>query len=164
MSRAVSALAVPRSAAVEARTSLALASLSAGLIHAMAAVHHWSEWWLFGLGMLAMAVAQVAGAAALGCTSSRLPLVAAIVANVAVVAIWTWSRTTGLPLGPEPGEAEALGVPDAVCTLTELVLTGGLVALLRGAGDRALSRWSTLALVAFAVGAMTGFGHVGRAH
>jgi hypothetical protein len=160
----MSAIAAPRSAAVEARTSLALASLSASLIHAMAGFHHWTEWWLFGFGMFVMAVAQVAGAAALAYTGTRLAPIAAIAVNVPIVALWIWSRTTGLPFGPEPGEAEAIGLPDAVCTLTELVLMGGVVALLRGASDRALSRWSTLALVAFAVGAMTGFGHVGHEH
>jgi hypothetical protein len=160
----MSAVAVPASAAVEARTSLALASLSAGLIHVMAGFHHWSEYWLFGFGMFAMAIAQVAGAATLGYTSSRLALWSALAVNLPIVALWIWSRITGLPFGPEPGEAEAIGVPDAVCTFTELVLVGGVVALLRGAGDRALSRWSTLALMTFAVGAMTGFGHVGHQH
>jgi hypothetical protein len=160
----MSAVAVPRSAAVEARTSLALASLSAGLIHVMAGLHHWTEYWLFGCGMFVMAVAQIAGAAAVGYTSSRLALWGAVVVNLPIVAIWIWSRTTGLPFGPAPGEAEAVGIPDAVCTFTELVLTGGVIALLRGVGDRALSRWSTLALVTFAVGAMTGFGHVGHEH
>jgi hypothetical protein len=160
----MSAIGVPRSAAVEARTSLALASLSAGLIHVMAGFHHWGEWWLFGLGMFVMAVAQVAGAAVLGYTSGRLALVAALVVNLPIVALWVWSRTTGLPFGPEPGETEAIGLPDAVCTVTELVIMGGVIALWRGASDRALSRWSTLALVVFAIGAMTGFGHVGHEH
>jgi hypothetical protein len=160
----MSAIAVPRSAAVEARTSFALASLSAGLIHVMAGFHHWSEYWLFGFGMFVMAIAQVAGSAALGYTSSRLALWGAIVVNVPIIAIWLLSRTTGLPFGPEPGEAEAIGIPDAVCTFTELVLVGGAIALLRGVSDRALSRWSTLALITFAVGAMTGFGHVGHEH
>ena len=160
----MSAIAAPRSAAVEARTSLGLASLSAGLIHMMAGLHHWSEWWLFGLGMFVMVIAQVAGAAALAYTGTRLGPIAAIVVNVPIVALWIWSRTTGLPFGPQPGEAEAIGLPDTACTLTELVLMGGAFALLRGASDRALSRWSTLALVTFAVGAMTGFGHVGHEH
>jgi hypothetical protein len=160
----VSAIAVPRSAAVEARTSLALASLSAGLIHVMAGFPHWSEWWLFGFGMFVMAVAQVAGAAALGYTHGRFALVAALGVNVPIVALWVWSRMTGLPFGPQPGEAEAIGVPDVVCTVTELVLMGGVIALWRGASDRALSRWSTLALVVFAIGAMTGVGHVGHEH
>src|SRR5689334_22545335 len=61
----MSAIAVPRSAVVEARTSLALASLSAGLIHVMAGFHHWSEWWLFGVGMFVMAITQLGAAAAL---------------------------------------------------------------------------------------------------
>jgi hypothetical protein len=160
----MSAVAVDRSAAVEARTSLGLASLSAGLIHVMAGFHHWSEWWLFGLGMLIMAVCQVAGAAALGYGSGRLALLSVVVVNVPIVALWVWSRTLGLPFGPEPGEAEAVGLPDLVCTLSELVLAGGALALLRGAGERALSRWSTAALVVFAIGAMTGFGHVGHEH
>jgi hypothetical protein len=160
----MSAVAVPRSAAVEARTSLALASLSAGLIHVMAGFHHWSEYWLFGFGMFVMAIAQVAGAAALGYAAGRPAAVAALVVNLPILGLWLWSRTTGLPFGPEPGQAEAVGIPDAICTFTELVLVGGVIALLRGVGDRALSRWSTLALVTFAVGAMTGFGHVGHGH
>lgn len=160
----MSAIAVPRSAVVEARTSLALASLSAGLIHVMAGFHHWTEWWLFGLGMFIMAVTQLGAAAWLGFTGSRLALVATIVINVPIVALWVWSRTIGLPIGPEPGEAEAIGIPDAVCTFTEFVLVGGVFALLLGASERALKRWSTVALVTFAVGAMTGFGHVGHEH
>ena len=120
----MSAIAVPRSAVVEARTSLALASLSAGLIHVMAGFHHWTEWWLFGLGMFVMAVTQLGAAAWLGFTGSRLALVATIVINVPIIALWVWSRTFGLPFGPEPGEAEAIGIPDAVCTFTELVLRG----------------------------------------
>jgi hypothetical protein len=161
----VSAIAAaPRSATVELRTSLALASLSAGLIHVMAGFHHWTEWWLFGFGMFVMAVTQLGAAAWLGFTGSRLALLATIVINVPIVGLWVWSRTFGLPFGPEPGEAEAIGIPDAVCTFTELVLVGGVFALLLEASERALKRWSTVALVTFAVGAMTGFGHVGREH
>src|SRR3954464_10094398 len=161
----MSAIAAPRSAVVEARTSLALASLSAGLIHVMAGFHHWTEWWLFGLGMFVMAVTQLGAAAWLGFPrgraapgrgfpAGRLALVATIVINVPIVALWVWSRTFGLPFGPEPGEAEAIGIPDAVCTFTELVLVGGVFALLIDASERALKRWSTAALVTFALGAM----------
>jgi hypothetical protein len=160
----MSAVTVARSAATEARTSLALASLSAALIHVMAGFHHWTEWWLFGAGMFTMAATQLAAAADLGYGRGRRALVATIVVNLPIVVLWLWSRSVGLPFGPEPGEAEAIGVPDAVCTFTELVLLGGVVAMLRGASDRALSRWSTLALVTFAIGAMTGFGHVGHEH
>jgi hypothetical protein len=160
----MSAIAAPRSAVIETRTSLALASLSAGLIHVMAGFHHWTEWWLFGLGMFVMAVTQLGAAAWLGFTASPPALVATIVINVPIVALWVWSRSFGLPFGPEPGAAEAIGISDAVCTLTELVLVGGVFALLLGASERALKRWSTVALVTFAVGAMTGFGHVGHEH
>lgn len=45
-----------------------------------------------------------------------------IVANGAMVAIWTVSRTTGLPVGPDPWMPEALGALDLLATGLEMVL------------------------------------------
>jgi len=144
------------------RGSLALAAGSAALIHVMAASHHFAEWWLFGAGFVVMALLQGACALGLERSSRRLAPLAAVVVNAAIVLLWLWSRTLGLPFGPDAGEPEAIGIADALCTLTELVLIGGALALQRGASERWLSRWS-LAAVAFALaGAATGFGHLGH--
>ena len=149
-------------ATLRLRGSLALASASAALIHVMAASHHFSEWWLFGTGFVVMAVLQGATAVALERSGSRLAPLATLVVNAPIVALWLWSRTLGLPFGPESGEAEAIGIADALCTVTEIVLMGGALALLRGASERTLARWSTAAVVAGVAGAATGFGHIGH--
>jgi hypothetical protein len=148
--------------ALKVRGSLALASASAALIHVMAASHHFSEWWLFGTGFVVMAVLQLASAITLERTRWRLALPAAVVVNVPIVVLWVWSRTLGLPFGPEAGEAEAVGIADTLCTLTEIVIVGGALALQRGASERWLTRWSTAAVVLALAGAATGFGHIGH--
>ena len=144
------------------RGSLALASASAALIHVMAASHHFSEWWLFGTGFVVMAVVQAVSAIAFERSASRWAPLAALVVNVPIVVLWVWSRTLGLPFGPESGEAEAVGVADTLCTVTELVIVGGALALHRGAGEVWLKRWSAAAVAVALAGAATGFGHVGH--
>ena len=144
------------------RGSLALASASAALIHVMAASHHFSEWWLFGTGFVVMAVLQLVTAIALERTRWRLALPAVVLVNAPIVVLWVWSRTLGLPFGPEAGEAEAVGIADTLCTVTELAIVGGALALHRGASERWLARWSTAALALALAGAATGFGHIGH--
>jgi hypothetical protein len=151
-------------AALKLRGSLALAAGSAALIHVMAASHHFAEWWLFGAGFVVMAVLQGASAIALERTAWRPAPLAAVLVNAPIVLFWTWSRTLGLPFGPEAGEPEAIGIADTLCTLTELVLIGGALALHRGASERWLSRWSLAAVALALAGAATGFGHLGHSH
>jgi len=45
-----------------------------------------------------------------------------MVANGAMVAVWAVSRTTGLPVGPDPWMPEALGALDLLATGLEIVL------------------------------------------
>jgi hypothetical protein len=148
--------------ALRLRGSLGLASASAALIHVMAASHHFAEWWLFGTGFVVMAVVQLVTAIALERTRWRLAPLAAVVVNVPIVVLWVWSRTLGLPFGPEAGEPEAIGIADALCTVTELVIVGGALGLHRGASERWLVRWSTAAVALALAGAATGFGHIGH--
>jgi hypothetical protein len=148
--------------ALKLRGSLALASASAALIHLMAASHHFSEWWLFGTGFVVMAVLQLLTAIALERSASRWPPIAAVLVNAPIVVLWVWSRTLGLPFGPEAGDAEAVGIADTLCTVTELVLVAGALALHRGASERWLTRWSAAAVALALAGAATGFGHIGH--
>jgi hypothetical protein len=151
-------------AALRLRGSLALGSGGAALIHVMAAAHHFTEWWLFGAGFLVMAVLQAASAVVLERSPWRLAPLAAVLVNAPIVLLWVWSRTAGLPFGPEAGAPEAIGTADVLSTLTELVLIGGALALYRGAGERGLSRWSLAAVAVALAGAATGFGHLGPGH
>jgi hypothetical protein len=42
--------------------------------------------------------------------------------NAAVIGLWLVTRTTGLPVGPEPWEAEAVGTADLLCSGLEAVV------------------------------------------
>jgi hypothetical protein len=148
--------------ALRLRGSLALASASAALIHVMAASHHFAEWRLFGTGFVVMAVLQGASAVTFERTAWRRAPLAAVLVNAPIVLLWVWSRTLGLPFGPGAGEPEAVGIADALCSVTELVIIGGALALQRGASERWLARWSTAAVVVALVGAVSGFGHLGH--
>lgn len=52
----------------------------------------------------------------------------AALGNLAILGAWLWSRTTGLPWGAHPGEAETVGFIDGVCALLEV---GAVVCSLR---------------------------------
>lgn len=74
--------------------------------------------------------------------------------NAAVAVIWALSRTSGLPLGPHSGHPEAVGTPDLLATIFEIVVIGATLALARsareGAGPKFRCRFA-LMLVASAV-------------
>jgi hypothetical protein len=122
----------PRNPAAELRTSLALASLTAALVHGMSAAHGTPV-----LVALATAALLTGLAALFAFTASRAVLAPAIAFNVVLLAGGQW-----------------LAAP------AQLAVAGGALALLWGASDRTLSRWSKLAFAAFALAAFTGFGHL----
>ena len=49
----------------------------------------------------------------------------AVAANLGVVVVWVFSRTTGLPIGPDAGQPEAVGVADVTATAFEIALVAG---------------------------------------
>ena len=97
-----------------------------------------------------------------GTASTRTPRVVApsatilalgALGNLAVVVIWIYTRTVGLPLGPDAGETEAVGAPDALSSAFELVLAaGGALALAypiaRPLGRRTFRGGTAVALLA----------------
>ena len=107
------------------RLSLAAAGLSlgAGLIHLSVIPSHIEEYWLFGVLFGIAAALQFAWAEAV----RRLPdhrrlLLAGAALNAGLVAVWIASRTTGLPIGGDPGVPEPVGLRDVVATVDELCL------------------------------------------
>jgi hypothetical protein len=143
----------------------------AGLVHAVVSVDHFREYFLFGLFFAVLAPAQVAW----GVVAYRRPrrdiLLAGAAANLAVVALWIASRTVGLPIGPEPGHPEAIGVVDVLCSADEVAVALLVVALLRlrdgtlGLSLRALralaSGGAYLLMVGSLVGLLLGAHHHG---
>jgi hypothetical protein len=116
---------------LDARLHIAALSLVAGAIHAVVAVPHLDEYWLFGSFFVALAAFQLGwGIQAYRRPSSSLYLIGAA-ASLAVIGIWVASRTIGLPVGPNAGTAEAVGPLDAVATAVEAAMIGLCIAFLR---------------------------------
>jgi hypothetical protein len=107
----------------------ALAS-GAGLIHVLAAVEHVQEYALYAVFFALLAPAQVAWSIVVYRTGSRRLLVMGAIGMLLIVVLWTFSRTTGLPIGPSPGTPESFGTLDVAATADELVLVGLIFARL----------------------------------
>jgi hypothetical protein len=135
---------------------VALLSTGAAVIHFAVIAQHFDEWWLAGTFFLGVALFQLAWAVAVVLwPSGRLYLAGAVV-NGLVVLTWIVSRTTGVPVGPEAGEPEAVGLPDVLATAYEVLLVVAALALLaRGSALRrslrpraaAIGTWVAAAVV-----------------
>jgi len=122
---------------------LVVLAAAAGLIHAKALIDHAPHYWLFGVFFGVLAYAQVGWAWLV----YRRPdeqrwLMPAAIGSLAVVALWIVTRSVGLPFGPWAGRPEQLAITDITASLTELVLAGLIVAMLRPTGRVAARlRW-----------------------
>lgn len=103
-------------------------SLGAAAIHFAVIPEHFAEWWGFGLFFAAIGWFQALWPIAYIHQPSRRVGLIAIAVNVATVMSWAWSRSLGLPLGPEAGIPEAMGWPDILSGVFEVALIVGLVA------------------------------------
>lgn len=95
---------------------------AAALIHVQAAVDHLSEVPAYTVCFVILAVAQLAWGIAVYRSPRRNLLIAGAVGSVCVLAVWVLSRTSGLPLGPQRGEPEQLGLLDALASADEIAL------------------------------------------
>ncbi|MGH2900638.1 MAG: hypothetical protein ACRDMZ_18330 [Solirubrobacteraceae bacterium] len=119
---------------------LALAGLvgTGGMIHLVATIEHIGEEWLLALFFAVVGVAQVAAAWAIYRDPENLRMLKLVAVGSLVVALlWVWSRTIGVPFGPETGRRE-VGVGDAVATLFELGFAA-LVGVLLWRGARSVA-------------------------
>jgi hypothetical protein len=103
--------------------------MGAAGIHFAVIVPHLNEYKPFGVFFLIVAWFQATWAVLVITSDNRRLLVFGLVVNTLVVAIWLWSRTVGLPIGPEPGTSEDVGLADGISTVLEAVI-GVLVLLL----------------------------------
>lgn len=127
----------------------------AAVIHFAAMKSHFDEYWLFGVFFLVVAIAQAVTALALLIRPPRPFLIAVIAGNAAVIVVWIVSRTGGLPLGPEPGEAEAVNFQDALASGLEALLIVTCSVLLGLRQDGALRLRTTRSRVGIGLLAMT---------
>ena len=115
----------------ELEVDAAVLAIAAGLIHAVAAVTHFGEYWLFGSFFAVLAVAQVAWGALVYRGAERSLLVVGAWASAGVALLWLVTRTVGLPIGPHAGHPQTVGPLDALATLDELAIVLLVLALVR---------------------------------
>jgi hypothetical protein len=107
-------------------------SLGAAAVHLWVVPEHAAEFQPFGLAFLVVAIFQARWASIYVARRPRRLLQLGLLVNAAVIAVWVWSRTAGLPWGATPNTPEPFGGADLTATSFEL----GLVAIL------ALQLWS----------------------
>lgn len=142
------------------RTWLQVAALglfAAAATHGAVMPDHFRQSWLYGAFFLGAASSQLTtGVLLLGHPSPRL-VRAALAGSVAIIVLWTVSRFVGVPIGPDNGGTEPVGVLDVVATVAELVTAAGAWAVLRSGTFRPAWRWTwwapTTRLIALAVAA-----------
>jgi hypothetical protein len=113
-------------------------SLSAAIAHFGVVAPHYREWWLHGLFFVVCGALQAIFGLLIVWRPRAWLVLAGIAGNLAVVAMYVYSRTNGAPVGPHEGVPEPPGVYDMTTTAGELVL---VVVLVRMLGERA-ERWA----------------------
>lgn len=140
----------------ELRTLLVAGLVGSAVIHAAVVPEHREEWAAAGTFFVLLVLAELAAAGWLLLGARPWALLAAAAVSAGPLLLWMWSRTTGLPFGPDPGHPEAIGLADCAACLLEVVTLTLAVALLRGwvnarratPSSRHLPRLALVALVA----------------
>ena len=104
------------------RVLLAALSAGAGAVHLVMAPIHASSSSLEAFAFAGAGWFQIIFAGVILARPSRPWLQAAIVANLAFIAVWAVSRTAGLPIGAHPGTAEAIDTIDLVTVSLQVLL------------------------------------------
>jgi hypothetical protein len=151
---------VPLQARSEPALLLASLAWAAATMHAAASAQHVAEWPPAAAFFGALAVAQLGLGALLWARADTAALIAGAAGSATVVALWTVTRTTGLPFGPEAGHPESAGVLDVVTSADELLLAACAVALMHDRGHLPLHpAVMRAALIASLAAAMLAGGH-----
>jgi len=123
---------VPFELSLDARLLLTACSVGAALVHAEVIRSHFQESTLYGWFFVLSAAAQLIWGLLVLRRPDRALLVSGAIGNGLIVVLWGVTRTTGLPIGPEPWQAEGVGAFDVLATVLELALVICSVALLAG--------------------------------
>jgi hypothetical protein len=92
----------------------------AGAVHFAVAAQHVGEWWVYGAFFVLLGSAQCGAGLVFAAGHGRRFADATGWANLAVVLLWTATRTTGLPIGPHPWVPEPVTWLDVTVTVVEL--------------------------------------------
>ena len=135
---------VPRMLDVGTAPLIALSG-GAGTIHLAVAAEHYREFAVYGLFFISLGIAQIAWSAFIAIRGlSRPLLLIAAVGNAGIAALWIVSRTSGVPIGPEPWVPESVGFAGIVATVFEVMLVSSAAWRMAGR-PRTPRRWARLA-------------------
>jgi hypothetical protein len=113
------------------RIWIASLSFGAAAVHVAVIGAHFREFWLFGLFFVIVATVQVLwGVLVLVHPSARIYALGALGTSLLVL-VWVASRTVGVPVGPEAGSPEQVGVLDSVATGFEVLIVASALTLTR---------------------------------
>ena len=106
-------------------------SAAAGAIHLAVTPGHWAVAPVYGAFFLAAGSAQLVWSLLLLVRSTPALLALNVVANAGLWLLWLDTRTRGVPLGPDAGLRERVGVVDLACAALEVLAVAAAVTALR---------------------------------
>ena len=109
----------------------ALLSVASGAIHGRVIIDHYGEGPLIAGFFVVTTIFQIWWGSRIR-RPTRSLLALGLAGSAVIVATWLVSRTTGVPIGPDAGEREAIGAVDLVATIYELGIIGAIVSAWRG--------------------------------
>lgn len=105
-------------------------AMTAGVIHVVAVIEHVSVSWMLGVFFGLVGAGQLLAAWWIyHKPGDRRMMKAAAIGSGVVALLWVFSRTTGLPFGPDAGEVASVGVADTIATLQEVAFATIVAAL-----------------------------------
>jgi hypothetical protein len=110
-------------------TGVTLALAAAAGIHVAVIGEHFGQSTLFGIFFVAVSLVQFLQALAGSLQPTRRLWLAIGLSNLAVIGIWLASRTIGLPVGPDGGAPEPVGLLDAATVGLEILAVVGAARL-----------------------------------
>ncbi|MEX2557171.1 MAG: hypothetical protein WEB06_16270 [Actinomycetota bacterium] len=102
-------------------------SLVAAVVHAWVVRSHLTHWWAYGAFFAVLAIAQAGYAVLVIRRPTRRLALAGMGTTAAVLVLYAWSRTIGVPIGPHAGRPEPVGTPDLLAAAAELALIVSLL-------------------------------------
>ena len=116
------------------RWFLAALALGAGVIHFAYSGDHYEMSWRHGTFFAVVAWLQISYAVVVVLRPTCTLLIAGVVLNAAIIAVWAVSRVWGVPIGPDAWTPEPVGWADGLSTLFEgLIVATSLAVLVRPA-------------------------------